>query len=84
MHYYSNNKFLSSLLYAILDGFGSSLEADDLITVSVILPHFRLRLCADKGMRQKAKNLVKNEMSYFVQGSTFSGIHVKYGKIFLL
>lgn len=60
-------KLVSPLLSAVLVGletrFGPSFEADDLIIATVTLPQFRLRWCTDDGMREKARNLLKYEMS---------------------
>ena len=44
-------------------------DADDLIVAAVTLPHIRLRWCSDDAMKDRAKSLLRREMSRFTSAA---------------
>lgn len=61
-------RYATPLIKAVLDGiesrFGSWFNDDDLTLAAVTLPQFRLRWCANDECKERARNLLKREMSH--------------------
>ena len=56
---------IDALKHGVESRFAACFDADDLIVAAVTLPHMRLRWCSDDVMKERAKALLRREMSRF-------------------